>query len=738
MFNNYQKKSLSMKQTGKLWMAFAMCAVVAACSHDDVFDPEAQKNPEEQKVANTFDFSTSQQVNLNVDYSAFETHGAVFFSVYDENPLNITTSEDGIVTRELKEGVSPIYANYTNNDGKFSGNIQLPSYAQHLYIVTGDFFVRQGVMEADVANGSATVIAENTAASRFVTRAPGQGQSTNDLDNTLKHLWYTVNTSTGSTIEAKYNKWLTPLGNWNSYSGYPEYIMTAAQKATKPNLVFTESELNGLYDAVKKVLNVNRTCDDKYITEADLQLVKDSEVSITLLGGNTCWNSSLGYYYYTGEAPSKQDLKIIMLFPNTQNGKWTEGGNGTNFNGNVGINNGDVVQLKYYPNIASGDLSQSSDIFPKGTKIGFILRSNGWGMQADQGNGPDKKHFYVTKPNTSYNRKYNVWGASTNGLSYCGHNQNSGDFKYVNPNGDSRTAKFEYEKADGGRYAIVSFEDACNDLNFSDVVFSLKPMDAFQELPKPEENVTTTKGVYCFEDLWPSKGDYDLNDAVVEFKHNKYLYKEWNWTAPKVMKESFNLTTYQNFVMLKSGLALTLTTIVQPTSIVMKKNGSAEGVNFVKDGDVYLLTEDIKAELGTEYTLELQYANGIEESKTATVKPFIYRNEENDQRWEVHIVMEAPTPKMNTNWFGKDDDCSDPNHDIYFVRKSIKENEVEDIVEYPFAFFLDNADIKDFKETILVRDNESKVIDEFFPLFRPWSKSKGVNNPDWYKHPKKD
>lgn len=58
-------------------------------------------------------------------------------------------------------------------------------------------------------------------------------------------------------------------------------------------------------------------------------------------------------------------------------------------------------------------------------------------------------------------------------------------------------------------------------------------------------------------------------------------------------------------------------------------------------------TDNIKAELGTTYILELNYElPGLKKiSNVAEIKPFIYRTE-GTGRWEVHIPFEAPTSKM--------------------------------------------------------------------------------------------
>ena len=193
-----------------------------------------------------------------------------------------------------------------------------------------------------------------------------------------------------------------------------------------------------------------------------------------------------------------------------------------------------------------------------------------------------------------------------------------------------------------------------------------------------------------------------------------------------IIKETFYLTTYQNYVTLTSGLALTLNTIVDPDTIVMKKiacgSNDIEEASFLKDGDVYYLTNDFKGELGTTYILELTYGTALSSSsQLASIKPFIYRSE-GELNWEVHIPMEAPTAKMNTSYFGKDDDCSDPSKGLYFVRSG----------NYPFAFRLKGANISAFEETILKRDNESKRIDELFPDFLDWAVSGGTKKQNWY------
>ena len=691
----------------KLLTLAVLGLVLSSCVKGiDGIEPEPTPTPEPTeptKVPNTFDFSTVQKVKLNVDYSAFNTYGPVFFGVYTQNPF---VSVDDAPDDQWNDTVSPVFEDYTEANGKYSATIELPTYAQHLYIATGNFFTGMHLMETDVQNGTASVVAENlnVASTRAITRALGSGESTDDLSK-LK----LAQTTDGVKI---YKDWKNWLGTWNSASGRPDYMLDKSTADSK--LVCSDAEMESLFAAVSTAFTSGSDMKKEYCSAPDLLLEKDSEVSFTVLGSASCWNSSLGYYYYTDDnKPTKpEDINIIMVFPNTQDGQWPRAvkNNLESYQGNIGVNRGDVVQLMYYPNIANNDKTGATKVFPKGTRIGFILRTQGWGMQGND-------YSIRCKGPKYWSSKYNTWCATTDGLSYSSEKKAN----FPNPNGESRGAKFNYKTSDGQTYTIISFEDCVDDQDFDDLIFALNPVGVFAALPEVGNRKSSTNGVYAFEDLWPKAGDYDLNDALVNVKHEK----EFN-DKGKIIKETFYLTTYQNYVELTSGLALTLETKTAPQSVAMKKmaKGStvAEEASFTKDGNVYYLTSNFKGELGTTYILELSYKNPLGSSADiASIKPFIYRSE-GDKNWEVHIPMEAPTAKMKTSYFGTGDDCSDPSKGLYFVREG----------NYPFAFYLHGVNISVFEETILKRENESKRIDALFPGFLEWSTSKGTKNQDWY------
>ena len=93
----------------------AVALSITGCSHDtDLYQgPDTNVDNPEAKVANTFDFKTTQEVKLTVDYSAAGAQGAVYFDVYTENPV-ISTQESDVTTLLRDETIKPVYGGFSN------------------------------------------------------------------------------------------------------------------------------------------------------------------------------------------------------------------------------------------------------------------------------------------------------------------------------------------------------------------------------------------------------------------------------------------------------------------------------------------------------------------------------------------------------------------------------------------------------------------------------------------------
>lgn len=655
----------------KKWIGAALIAIFALSS---CLEKEIYQGPkEDNKEFNDFDFSTVlSTTSLEVSYTNCNVEDNVYFEVYDEAP--VIPNEYGYTK---KADTTPLFTGYTAEDGIFKQNVELPAYLKKVYIYTPSFFA-QTLIEADVNNG--IIKATDEAATAAISRS---------VASTEKEFNSYMVTKNPPAAYSDNNRWKTWLGDYNLWkNGEIDYKYKGELAAEKGD---------HLYAAHSQVINVHKTCPEELRCYSDISITEPAEIAVTFLGQNTCWNCSMGYYYYKeGNAPATlNDAHIIMLFPNTQDGEWSNDKKAAG--PTAGIDRLTAVQLKYYPDIASDSREGETNVFPAGYKVGLVLANNAWSNRLK---------------NYSGNNRYR--SATSSGLSV----NNQGKAFTV-----PRTAAYNYKD-----FVMVSFEDYITDQNFSDVVVALKssPAKAIEVDPDvdPDKNQTTAevlKGIYAFEDLWPSKGDYDMNDVIVKYNYGKTFDKDNN-----IYAESFIFKTFQNFAGNNNGLAFRLLATKSPSSITcfIRKPGEEEfsetNFTFESDDNVYILTENVKVNIGTEYKVTVKYDTPIVTPSEA--QPFIFRNEASGKRWEVHIPKEKPTSKMEMSHFQKGDDASKPSQNIYYVREG----------NYPFAFFLSGANENNIQK-LLDAKNEKTPIDQLYKGYNGWVTSNGKDNQNWYK-----
>ncbi|WP_455671889.1 LruC domain-containing protein [Phocaeicola sp.] len=805
-------------KTTFLFMRPALIAAVSllvlffsACTDkDDLYDPNWERPHCE------FMFNTDDEYTVDVSYQNMGFTTAVYFEIYDQNPV----SEGANGTLVRKEELSPLFGGYTELDGTFHGSMALPSYLNTVYIYTPAFYA-QTVIKATVT-GKAIVASDETVSNRSVSRAASAG--TKYTSQTLNGVaipgeaWKThlgeFDESTGrvdgfyepGTSAATYEVRLvskddyTLTWDWDWYqSGYyyidPEIgkrvyvdkyynqngkenskgkyyyrkisVTTTGEKTYHPGYNYQDNELlitnyQELYAVHASVINAKKDCPEIYRSSSDMLVGKDAEVAITLLGGNTCWNSSLGYYWYRdGQAPANYNEikdKVVMLFPNTQDGYWSN--NLSAASKCAGVERGTCVQLKYYSNI--NDASTGTTIFPAGTRIGFVLATNAWTNRV-QGYG------YTTD-----SKKYRA--ATSSGLSQ----DNSGN-SYNAP----RTAVYKY-----GDNIMVSFEDHIDDQNFSDVVFALKsnPIEAFTEIVDVTDTEITSKankGMYSFEDIWPSEGDYDMNDVIlscnyaktmpvkktVTTDHNGNVISTEFSTPDKISREEYTIRTFQNYATYTDGISCIVELpsgvqveevkyyIKKRTSIVFEeftpyqawhqediynKHGNLP-YNQVNGGkyNVVHLVDNIRdflddSGVGAEFKIELVYAANSFSKQESVFKPFIcIRNA--GYFHEVHIPLEAPTNNMPLVGWNTYADASRPATIVkdgsgrgeFYVRANNITNHLYG-PWYPFAIHFSGATETDL-DPLLDKKNEGVPISELFPHYEGWVKSNNTLYTDWYK-----
>ena len=696
-----------MKKSSLIAVATALLAL-SGCSDHSVYGPQTELD---EKEYNSFDFSTiNNNVAVNIEYSV-NLEASVFFSIYDQEPGSWV--ENAYV---LKDGIQPLYSGWTSKDGTFSASLSLPSYLKKVYVYTPAMFSTR-IMEAEV-NGSQINVAEKNYASQAATRATKEntwGAFITDIDLDDWFDWIFNHQSgnnnysymvAGKTRPAEYND-----GNWKDWlvtyntQGMLDKKSLIGNNDKKDEDLYLGKQLAGkLYEVHQAVINVNqKECPQELRSEYDMLITKEGEIAINFLGGSTCWNSSLGYYVYRdGQKPTSLDqANVVLVFPNTQDGFKTKTYNGES---TKGVFTGSCVKLKYYPNIASGSQKGATYKFPAGYRIGFVLATNAWSNRIK-----------------NCGSNYRVRSATSSGLS-------------VDRNGKifdvPRTAVYKYKDKDTNKdYVMVSFEDNTDDNNFSDVVFTLTTRATIDKIPDvdPKVEVNELKGIYAFEDLWPAKGDYDMNDVMTKSTYTKLVDSK-----NKIYEESYTFKTYGNYATLTNGLAVRLDGVSTTDKLefyvkaVGDEDFSALKTTYDATDRVVVLTNDVNTNKGAEYKVKVIHAeNSPVEKETIDAEPFIFRAEESGDAvawWEVHLTGYKPTSKMNFGYFNTGDDCSQPDKDIFYVRSG----------EYPFAFFLAGATETDLSK-MLDPNNESVAINKLYSGYSGWVTGNGTTNTDWYK-----
>ena len=671
----------------------SVAVLLAGCSTnsgDFIKEPEIPEVVE--KEYNTFNFSTeNSQSYVNLSYKA-DVKTSIYFELFDKEPGE--WAENGKYYK--KEGVLPIYSGFTDENGEFKSNISLPSYVSKLYAYT-PYFIATPILETTMTGNTATFVDNKEYSARALTRAAMTG-----VTNKSYMVCPVEEIPSNLPSYATEKRWFDSEVDYDN-NGRLQTLFKGEEKLP----LIPQDKLDSYLQTHLAVFPVDKNSfPEEYIKQADIKITKPAEVAVTIIGGNTCWNSSMGYYYYPdGQQPTSLDeANVILLFPNTQNGTYRGSA------ASAGVSNGNCVKLKYYPNIANnGDMSEATDIFPANSRIGFVLAANAWSNRFNNWTN-DRMQRSATSANMSKD--------------YLGKAYNKPMSAVYNIDGQ----------------VLVSFEDDNNyDHNYSDLVmtFQTNPVDAPGDTPDPKyefRKTTENVGFYIFEDQWPSKGDYDLNDVIFNATYTK-VYSTAN---NAIYEEGYTFKTYTNAAKaekLKSGVAVKVNGL-QPTDQIeffVKKPGAKEftAATFERDtkNNIIYLTDNAKSNIGTEYMFNVKHdeaLGALYKEKKVKIKPFIYRDVDG-KRLEIHIAQEAPTNAADKSFFGTEDDASQPDKKIFYVRSG----------NYPFGIFLDGATESDMSK-LFDAENETIAIDgdeehPIYPKYKSWVESNGSKDKDWYK-----
>ncbi|PKO98935.1 MAG: hypothetical protein CVU13_07345 [Bacteroidetes bacterium HGW-Bacteroidetes-8] len=642
-----------------------------------------------------FDFKTIGSYTITIDYK-LKFNSPIVFYLYDEYPFqkSDTDPEVEIFNEELK----PVLKGITENSGKYSGVVSIKKAVKQLYLYSPTIGVPQ-LLKSAFANNIFTVDATNPL-NHILSSA-----ITSALSPAYTLLPKNVEISAQNAI---INGGFHTLGTWNS-NGVPDYLKTPGVTLTAAFI----NDINATLPENKKVPETN----PQFITNgvnSSIHIVADAKVEMVFLHEGASMKNVLGYFHYPTNSPPKSISEIthMIAFPNA-----SYAGSGG------GLSAGDRVQLKYWNG------STYSDIFPPGVSIGWYIIA--YGFRGDASISVKGPNYY--------------------------------SFDEFNPETDPLLKSHNVQIFDSERMVvIIGFEDqnrTKSDQDFNDALFYIAatPETSIQysgiptlkksndsdsdgipddrdEFPNDATVVYSTHypaintyNTLAFEDLWPNRGDYDMNDVVVSYNSTHFLN-----SRNQVVKVIDRIRPLWSGGILDVGFGYQLG--VSATSVKsVTKSGDYIDNNFrytlsangteTKQNKATIMAFDNITEMGLtsggakpNINFEILFNSPVSTSDLTTppYNPFIVINK--NRGMEVHMPNYPPTDRADYTLFGTYDDKSKPSLNRFYVSDS----------EMPWGILIPGE---------FNFPTERVSIVSFYPKFQPWAESFGVEYPDWYLYP---
>lgn len=245
----------------------------------------------------------------------------------------------------------------------------------------------------------------------------------------------------------------------------------------------------------------------------------------------------------------------------------------------------------------------------------------------------------------------------------------------------------------------------------------------------------TSMGTLVFEDFWPAKGDYDLNDMVVD-----YRVEERQNAANQIVQILIDLRLRAMGASFRNGLGFDLNvpasklesitgSILTEQYITLASSGGEAGQSHAvaiafdngysllsAQGGGFVNTEKDKANVGY-YDFQLNIVFNVPVSRNELgmppYNPFLIAR--GDRGVEVHLPRLSPTDLANFSLFGtKDDDSTPGSGKSYLTNNNL-----------PWALHFPES----FPYPI-----EKVPVNQAYLRFNQWAESGGGFYPDWYKN----
>lgn len=624
------------------------------------------------KPEDFFDFNTTSRIKVDLDYGEYGAYTLV--SIFNEDPSD----------NENRNEARPVFKAFTDKNGQIVSSFEMPAAIQDsVYLYTSAIGTTQLVKAA---------VTDSTIRYRYERLQ----YSTEDIRTRVIE-WPYFGYDNGN-IHAILN-WYS--GQFHGTIGDHNQLIPGKCKVDSGTLPsITSAFWNGSSTRPQTLDN------SASITNTDINIttVKDSvKIYFTFLTENTKHLNAIGYYCYPkGNRPEDfGTMQKYIIFPNTSvsgNVPYTDVSFfSTYYHKDAPVSKMTTVQLLYVKWDGNGGYT-FSQYFPKETVIGFFILKDSW--------TPSWANSFVI---------------------------NNSNFFYTDKE-KNIDSKVHFIRKDAAELVVYGAEDG-DDSSFDDILFTMQssPSDGISYSTEMIPDVPATPDpdisdygdynpdyssnneiyrTYCYEDLWPVKGDYDMNDVVIDHC-SKIKFDIYNHVTEIV--DEFTVCNRTLSAQVADAFAVVIPE-TQRGSMTLPQGAIDE-----KETGAIILFGDTQNFLGqtVQIVRNLNGLNLSSEEIITDLDPFIipqidFDDYLRDNRREVHMPKKKGTKKLDASLLGMAQEA-------YFVDKDGK---------HPFAITIPLS----ARNGEYIIPGEMHQIESEYEDFDKWVNSSGKNYKDWYKN----
>ncbi len=450
-------------------------------------------------------------------------------------------------------------------------------------------------------------------------------------------------------------------------NGLPAHLIEVSLPATLPSDIAAR---------LPEGLDINQNRNEKqFLTDnlgANIHLLEDAELTLVAVGGTTDFANAVGFFSYpTANVPTTAAaLNTRIVFPN-------------------------------FPALRPGQ-GVTLGRFKAGTSVGFTLVANGWTGNTVNPNPSAQELFYTIRalnPETPSNDGNSHLNAHTVLLSSPADNLLVLGFEdaYRHPSNKNATKPLRSDDDFNDVLLAIKVSPVSNvDLG---AVAALDPVskdsdgdtipDELDAFPLDPERAARRfypnaagYGFLAFEDLWPKKGDFDMNDLGVAYRVIETLNAHNEITDLKLLYEirARGAGSDNGFGLHFPGLSRDAIDLAHTTLTLGDKAPVALPVESGQSDAVFIFSTNVTTLTNTGLAFpcsmfntvtkcprsapvplvaEIHFKQPLTQAQLgeAPYNPFIYRTTK--RGLEVHLVDHPPTAKADLKLFGTLDDRTD-------------------------------------------------------------------------------